>query len=246
MWQQVIAPNPNVPCTPGWCLKYVKDAFGVTAVYPTAIAAWIASQNKHQDRDFPASCWVAIWFSLAKDPRGHVALLAPDGSVYSSSSATATRPVHHASINALLSYYAAVNPLTYLGWTEDVEGTIVVKKGELVMNEEAAKGLYRMGLFREPENDQVWRPWVGKPADEGMRGFMASDEWKRKRDYVNKYPDLLKENEANRAKVADLQKQVADLTAQLKDKGSTEAPAPGDGVSVTRATVLDYVTKNLK
>ena len=49
--------------------------------------------------------------------------------------------------------------------------------GDEVMNENGAKGLYRLGLHREPENDQVWRGWLGKPADQGMEAFRGSPEW---------------------------------------------------------------------
>jgi hypothetical protein len=69
---------------------------------------------------------VPVWFSLATEPAGHVALRAPDGGVYSSSDAGTSVPHHHPSLDDLISYYAAGNPLTYLGWTEDVAGSPVI------------------------------------------------------------------------------------------------------------------------
>lgn len=125
-YTQVITPNPDVSCTPGYCLKYVQETFGIGPVYPTATAAFNASSSKHRDQDFPAGCWVPVWFSLQYEPAGHVALRAPDGSIYSSSHPTSTTPTHHASLAGLITYYAKANPLTYLGWTEDVEGVLVV------------------------------------------------------------------------------------------------------------------------
>ena len=122
---QVITPNPDVPCTPGWCLQYVRQAYGLPARYSSATEAWDNSTSQHTDWDFP-DCWVPVWFSLATEPAGHVALLAPDGSVYSSSDANTSTPHHHPSLDDLISYYAAGNPLTYLGWTEDVASYPVI------------------------------------------------------------------------------------------------------------------------
>jgi hypothetical protein len=124
--QQLITPNPDIPCKPGWCLAYVNEAFGVPKRYGSATAAWNGSATKHRDYDFPAGAWVPIWFSLEHEPNGHVALLAPDGSVYSTTDPYGYTPHHHPNIADLLNAYAANNPLTFLGWTEDVEDTPVL------------------------------------------------------------------------------------------------------------------------
>lgn len=128
---QIISPNPNIPCKPGWCLAYVNEAFRVPKRYGTATAAWLGSATKHRDWDFPAGVWVPVWFLLATEPAGHVALRAPDGSVYSTTHPTATTPTHHPDMADLFRAYARYNPLTYLGWTEDVEDTPVVGPGSL-------------------------------------------------------------------------------------------------------------------
>lgn len=52
-----------------------------------------------------------------------------------------------------------------------------VRGDDDVMNDEDAKELYRLGLHREPENDQVWRNWVGRRFAEGARAFRGSNEW---------------------------------------------------------------------
>lgn len=128
---QVLTPNPNIPCWPGWCLQYVNDAFGVPAVYGSATDAWIASGTQHRDRDFPSGVWVPVWYSLDTTPLGHVVLLAPDGSVYSTSDLSNT-PHHHPDLADLEAYYAKYGmTLTYRGWTEDVEGTHVIAGGAL-------------------------------------------------------------------------------------------------------------------
>ena len=131
-YTQVKTPNPNISCTPGWCLKYVQDTFGAPAKEPNATAAWNNSKFKHEDRNFPIGCYVPIWFSVKNVPEGHVALLCPDGSVYSSSDANSYTPHHHPSLDALISYYSKANPLTYLGWSEDIETLRVVQPGSSV------------------------------------------------------------------------------------------------------------------
>lgn len=125
MTTQLITPNPNIPCTPGLCLVYVRETFGVGPKYPTATAGWNASNHKHPDQNFPEGDWVPVWFSLNDDPDGHVALRQPDGSIWSSSSPTATKPVHHQSLDAIEKYYGG--RLNYLGWTNDIEGAIVTE-----------------------------------------------------------------------------------------------------------------------
>ena len=127
---QVITPEPDIPCKPGWCLEYVNDSFGVNAVYDSATDAWNASTTKHRDQNYPEGLWVPLWFSMITQPLGHVVLRSPDGSIYSTSD-NSTIPHHHPSLEHLMSYYSYYGqPLHYLGWTEDVEGTPVIKPTE--------------------------------------------------------------------------------------------------------------------
>lgn len=129
--QQLITPNPNIPCKPGWCLEYVNNAFDVPIRFGSATAAWEGSTTKHQDRDFPAGVWVPVWYGLDTTPLGHVVLRAPDGSVYSTSDLTNT-PHHHPNLADLEAYYAYYGmTLIYRGWTEDVEGTLVIASGSI-------------------------------------------------------------------------------------------------------------------
>jgi hypothetical protein len=131
MTTQLITPTPDIPCQPGWCLQYVRQTYGLPGVHPTATAAWLASPTQHPDQSFPAGCAVPVWFSLEGEPAGHVALMMPDASVYSTSD-LGTVPHHHPSLADLLAYYAYYGkPLTYLGWTEDIEGVAVVSGGSI-------------------------------------------------------------------------------------------------------------------
>ena len=127
--QQLITPNPHIPCQPGWCLQYVRQAFGLPARHPTATAAWEASESKHRDRNFPKGVWHPVWFSLANEPAGHVALRSPSGTVFSTSDLGSV-PHEHLDLSDLMNYYARYGmTLTYLGWTEDVAGYPVLADG---------------------------------------------------------------------------------------------------------------------
>lgn len=129
---QLITPNPVIPCTPGMCLEYVRETFGIGPKYPSATAGWEASPTQHTDQNFPADAWVPVWFSLSDNPNGHVALRQPDGSIWSSSNPTSTIPMHHTSLWGIQSYYG--DKLTYLGWTEDIEGTRIMNNIEAQAN----------------------------------------------------------------------------------------------------------------
>lgn len=135
-YDQLVTPTPNISCTPGECLVYVQRTFSISAKYPTAIAAWNASTNKHQDQNWPA-LWFPVWFSVNGNPAGHVALHAPDHSIYSSSSPTSNTPVHHSSLAAMQQYWVKGTLLKYLGWTEDVEGTLVIKGEDMYQGKSA-------------------------------------------------------------------------------------------------------------
>lgn len=126
MASQIITPNPNINCSPGMCLEYVRKTYNLSAKYPTATTGWNASNHQHADKDFPEGIWLPLWFSLSDNPDGHVVLRQPDGSIWSASSPTATTPVHHDSIDDLQNYYDG--RLQYLGWTEDIEDVLVVEQ----------------------------------------------------------------------------------------------------------------------
>lgn len=139
-FQQLVTPDPDITCWPGMCLQYVRQAFGAPLVEPTATDGWNKAKYKHTDRNFPDGVWVPLWFAIPGIPAGHVALRAPDGSVYSTSDNSNT-PHHHPSLDELIWYYGPrVQPqyqleLQYLGWSEDISTVRVVQ--ELTINTES-------------------------------------------------------------------------------------------------------------
>lgn len=124
---QVITPSVNIPCTPGYCLAYVQSAYGAPWAGSTATDAWNRAQKKHVDSNFPNGVAVPVYFAMSGVDAGHIVIRMGDGSIYSTSSATSTTPTHHANLAALLSYYGGM--LTLRGWSEDLNGTVVIKEG---------------------------------------------------------------------------------------------------------------------
>ncbi len=107
----------------GWCLWWVQEAFKTTHKYPRAIDEW--NQNTYNHKELPPKgVWVPVFFTMQGVPAGHVAIAAPDGSIYSTSSPYSLNPIHHKNLVALNSYYGG--KLGYLGWSEDIGGQRLV------------------------------------------------------------------------------------------------------------------------
>lgn len=117
-YEQLIQPNLKIVGTPELCLVYVREVFGVAALYPTAAAAWQNAQYKHTGT--PPANAVPIWFSY-NQPTGHVAVW-NNGTVYST---TAQGDKTFTSIQALMNYIG--EGIEYLGWSEDINNVRVVQ-----------------------------------------------------------------------------------------------------------------------
>ncbi|MDR6794747.1 hypothetical protein J2X12_004238 [Pseudarthrobacter oxydans] len=214
---QAITPNPDVSCTPGWCLTYVDDAFdleahGKTQNYPTAISAWNASHSKHVDRRFPANCWVPVWFTLEGNPAGHVAILAPDGAVWSSSHPTKKTPVRHNSLKEIVAYYGSLG-LSYLGWTEDVGGIAVVKEEDMIKDTDLEYARWEK-LGQQIRGRSLTR--------EEFRSSAVGLTWLKALEVLSDDPEsdqaLKDQGLGQLARRDDWEGQIHSLTAQLKGK----------------------------
>lgn len=123
-YQQLRNPNFNIPVVPGECLVYVREVFNVPAKYGTAAAEWAENTTKHAGVAAPLGVSVPVHFTVATNPLGHVAVQAPDGSVWSDSVPSGSVALHE-SIAALEKYYGNEG-LRYIGWTETVNDVRVV------------------------------------------------------------------------------------------------------------------------
>jgi hypothetical protein len=170
-YTQLLTPNTNITVVPDECLQDVREAFGIAATgkYPTAISNWNASPTKHEDEDWP-SFWFPIWFTVKGITAGHVAIHAPDNSIYSSSSSTSSTFVHHPNLAAMQQYWANGTILTYLGWTNDVEDTTVIKEGE-TMSEDACTVLYSLAFPNQPVNENWVKAFTGQSVDNALNAI---------------------------------------------------------------------------
>jgi hypothetical protein len=137
--RQLITPTPIIPAVGGWCLQYVRQAFGLEARYASATEAWESSKSQHRDRSFPPGLWTPVWYGLDTTPLGHVVLRSPDGAVYSTSDYSGWPRVHAdlAELEAFYAYYGM--NLTYRGWTEDVAGFAVMAPSAIATQSSTVK-----------------------------------------------------------------------------------------------------------
>lgn len=221
--KQLITPNPNIKCYPGWCLMYVRQAFGLNGLYPSATAGWNAARYKHRDRNFPAGRWVPVWFHLGEEPLGHVALIAPDGSVFSTSDPSNT-PHRHPNLDHLLSYYKALRP-TYLGWTEDIEGVAVVKAADSInlSGSTTTEGDANMAAL-DYIQDIAYEGWTDKDGKKHPGFMLVIEENQRRLDGLTELilPGVSGERNAGPIPqmLADLQGGQAAILSALENLGN--------------------------
>lgn len=128
-WVQVKDANWRIQYRGGWCLQYVRQAFGIKAVHPDATSAWKAKDFPQHKGQPPKGITVPVFFSLGSTKQGHIAIRLDDLMVASSTqSGTHPKGYLHSNINHLINLYAKYNKgCTYLGWKEGVNGVRVVK-----------------------------------------------------------------------------------------------------------------------
>jgi hypothetical protein len=120
--QVAIARAVRIGAAGGWahlCLAFVRTMFGLPVREPTAVAAWNSAQYRHPaDVDPPAG--VPVFWSGGVTGAGHVAVSLGGGWIISTD-----LPAAGYVSEVPLSWVQAQWGLTYLGWTEDLEGVRV-------------------------------------------------------------------------------------------------------------------------
>jgi hypothetical protein len=223
MMQQLVTPNPDIEAEEGMCLQYVRQAFDLPLRYGSATEAWNKSPTQHQDRDYPTGVWFPVWWALDKNVNGHVALVAPDGSVYSTSNLAPNPVKHHPSIDHVETYYAYYGmTLTWRGWTEDVAGYPVITNGGI-----AAMGTITpeedMPLTKEDVDNIAARVVeVLQPIEDVTRQFLADRTKEATAAILN---GTQAQSDVTRQYLADRIKDTppADLAAQINAAGIAEA-----------------------
>lgn len=130
-YQQVVTPNIDVSAVLGECLNYVQRAYGLKWTGYYALDGWNKNKSNHQDRNIPCGVYVPIWFDgyWTGVRYGHVVIY-KDGVCYSSPwSAVSAAAGRHDTLGSIADV-ERIYRMSYLGWSEDMNGQYVIKGKE--------------------------------------------------------------------------------------------------------------------
>lgn len=114
--------SPFPTSEPGWCLREVRECFGVHQLAPTAAAAWGMSKHQHKTADanrIPRR--VPVFWTGGSDGAGHIAIGLGDGMCWSTD---IRRPGWFDRV-PILEVARKWPQLKLVGWTEDLNGVTV-------------------------------------------------------------------------------------------------------------------------
>jgi hypothetical protein len=84
------------------------------------------------------------------------------------------------SLDALINYYARSNPLTYLGWSEDIENVRVVKEEEMgsqsLADETTIRLEYNNGLGRDANASEIQSAIDNNLTVEGIQRLISNSK----------------------------------------------------------------------
>lgn len=172
MWSQLAAADSTVQDGANFCLRFTQKVFKAPALHPSAWSAWLATENKHADANFPDGVAVPVWYSWSGDidgtgvkDWGHVATRFPDGRVLSSPGSGYGQQ-WFSSVEAQAIAYGC----SYVGWSEDLNGLQIVQFTDTPTpeDEDMANTQYFVALSDSPSQivkaNDVWaRPAPGEP-----------------------------------------------------------------------------------
>lgn len=148
-YKQLVQPNININAKAGWCLNYVDNAINATARTSTAQIAHDTAKAKgwvHPNQDYPKNVWFIMFWSIDNgDYRGlgHVALAYLDSNnmqIHDSEVHRGARQPYN-SLAELSNWFGSVGTqLTFLGWSEGVDGTKIIEEVKQVQTNTKKKG----------------------------------------------------------------------------------------------------------
>lgn len=166
-YKQLVKANVGISEQVGWCLSYARRVFGRPAVEPTAWDGWQRCKYKHKNRSFPKGVSFPVWFDHWGDygsgwaRYGHVAVVHTDGRVYSSPLNGYGRAVF-GSVDELVATFRAYGlNMTYVGWSEDISGARVIRKGDDMITQNQLNVLWRFYFGKAPTSADS-KTYVGK------------------------------------------------------------------------------------
>lgn len=132
-YRQTTTINDAVTDIAGWCLRFCQNVFTTKPYgYNSAWLAWVATQAKHYDRNFPSDVVVPVWFSHMGNYDGtgiknwgHVVAHFPGRGFLSSPGNGGPSSQWFATIEAIESYFRC----THVGWSEDINDLQVITGG---------------------------------------------------------------------------------------------------------------------
>lgn len=238
-YRQVKTPNVNVATEIGMCLAYVQNAFGSGWAGSYALQGWRdIVKRKHTNRNIPSGVYVPIWFSGYWNGfnYGHVAIY-KDGVVYSSPYTNKRTHDRLGSIAEVERIYG----MQYIGWSEDIGGTVVIEKG--------GNGLMII------ENKENWY-WRCNRTHQQIRGRELSRSTFKSfvgKDFLHFVETCSDDKEANvvqkwqnvgKVAVKDKwQQQIYDLQAKVKALNSRPTQAQLDAVKKQAAALQTSADK---
>lgn len=175
-YQQVTPVIMSTTDYPGWCARFVFNAFGGQNGwgFSTAIEAWHGQKNKHPGERPPSGVAVPIWFSWAGDPRGHTAVSLADGRVLSSPvSGSARGQAIFSSIEALMGAFGG--GMAYLGWGEQMDGTVVVRAAALEPHQRQVGGSPAVRRSQPSSQSAAKEPQLGAGEIGNFDGWMRGE-----------------------------------------------------------------------
>ena len=213
---QLIQPNLNTVGQVGYCLKYARQVFGVSAVYATAWQAWTATKYKHLDRNLP-NVSVLCWFSY--QTAGHVVVYVPNKGYYSSPYKSGQSYYVGSSIADIEAKYSS----KYVGWSEDINNVRVAQEVTMAgISDDVSR---QIGWHFMGRNGYEGKPNALQSAQGDIMGkeltnaqmstFFLSAEAREWRD--SRVPKIYAELDALRSTNANLNTQVTQLTKAVTD-----------------------------
>ena len=197
---QLVKPNTAVKSDYGWCLWHQQEVYGTPHLYPSATAAYNATQFKHTDA-IPTNVAVVLWFEhwgsygtpATWANWGHTASFVPGLGVLTSPISNNSKGYQvYPSIEALVNEINRILPKSgtkYLGWSEDLSGVRIVKEDEVI---ELQPPVFNADYYRQQNPDVVKanydaaKHWLEHGIAEGR---ISAPNFHVK-EYVENYKDL--------------------------------------------------------
>jgi hypothetical protein len=230
---QLIQPNLTVTGQVGYCLKYARQVFGVSAVYSTAWQGWLNAKYKHTDRNLPNAS-ILCWFSY--QTAGHVVVYVPGKGYYSSPYKTGQSYYVGTSIADIEAKYAC----KYVGWSEDINNVRVAQEVTMAgISDDVSR---QIGWHFMGRNGYEGKPNALQSAQGDIMGkelsnaqisaFFLSPEAREWRD--SRVPKIYAELDALRSTNANLNTQVTQLSKAVADANTKLTQANTQIIGLTQ------------